>query len=201
MVENIGSWRGVVDGWGRAAASGQRGACIHGRMRQRDAHSHLQARSRECVLTGRTLRRPAAARYRIPRTAEKVLQRGEKIELLVDKTEALSTSARRFQHQSKSLKNVMWWKNVKMVRGGLALRHSSCAQLRALLAPCCASSLRPAARALLHECTLNAIAPPRAVAPHHWRRPHHFHCHRHASVWANICLVQEVVGEDLSQVV
>lgn len=52
----------------------------------------------------------------IPSLAEKVLQRGEKIELLVDKTEALSTSARRFQHQSKSLKNVMWWKNVKMVR-------------------------------------------------------------------------------------
>lgn len=45
--------------------------------------------------------------YRLP-AAEKVLQRGEKIELLVDKTEALSQSARRFQHQSKSLKNVMW---------------------------------------------------------------------------------------------
>lgn len=38
---------------------------------------------------------------------EKVLQRGEKIELLVDKTEALSQSAKRFQTQSKSLKNVM----------------------------------------------------------------------------------------------
>jgi len=45
---------------------------------------------------------------------EKVLQRGEKIELLVDKTEALSQSARKFQKQSKSLKNVMWWKNVKL---------------------------------------------------------------------------------------
>ena len=37
-----------------------------------------------------------------------MLQRGEKIELLVDKTEALSQSANKFQKQSKSLKNVMW---------------------------------------------------------------------------------------------
>ena len=41
-------------------------------------------------------------------STEKVLQRGEKIELLVDKTEALSQSARKFQFQSKQLKNVMW---------------------------------------------------------------------------------------------
>ena len=46
---------------------------------------------------------------------EKVLQRGEKIELLVDKTEALSQSAKRFQTQSKSLKNVM---SVGCVAGG-----------------------------------------------------------------------------------
>jgi vesicle-associated membrane protein 7 len=45
---------------------------------------------------------------------EKVLQRGEKIELLVDKTEALNQSAKKFQKASKSLKQAMWWKNVKM---------------------------------------------------------------------------------------
>jgi vesicle-associated membrane protein 7 len=45
---------------------------------------------------------------------EKVLARGEKIELLVDKTDALNQSAKRFQKTSKQLKNVMWWKNVKM---------------------------------------------------------------------------------------
>ena len=43
-----------------------------------------------------------------------VLARGEKIELLVDKTEALNQSAKKFQKASKSLKNAMWWKNVKM---------------------------------------------------------------------------------------
>jgi vesicle-associated membrane protein 7 len=45
---------------------------------------------------------------------EKVLARGEKIELLVDKTEQLNQSARKFQRASKSLKSAMWWKNVKM---------------------------------------------------------------------------------------
>lgn len=45
---------------------------------------------------------------------ERVLARGEKIELLVDKTDALNQSAKRFQKSSKQLKNVMWWKNVKM---------------------------------------------------------------------------------------
>lgn len=43
-----------------------------------------------------------------------MLARGEKIELLVDKTEQLNQSARKFQKQSRALKNVMWWKNVKM---------------------------------------------------------------------------------------
>lgn len=45
---------------------------------------------------------------------EKVLARGEKIELLVDKTEQLNQSAKKFQRASKSLKSAMWWKNVKM---------------------------------------------------------------------------------------
>ena len=45
---------------------------------------------------------------------EKVLARGEKIELLVDKTEQLNQSAKKFHKASKSLKDAMWWKNVKM---------------------------------------------------------------------------------------
>lgn len=43
-----------------------------------------------------------------------MLARGEKIELLVDKTDQLNRSAQKFQKSAKALKNVMWWKNVKM---------------------------------------------------------------------------------------
>jgi len=45
---------------------------------------------------------------------EKVLERGEKIELLVDKTDKLNQQAFKFEKSSKKLKNAMWWRNLKM---------------------------------------------------------------------------------------
>ena len=48
-------------------------------------------------------------------TSYKVLERGEKIELLVDKTEVLDQHAFKFKKQSRKLKNSMWWKNVKLM--------------------------------------------------------------------------------------
>eukprot|EP00620_Florenciella_sp_RCC1587_P017633 CAMPEP_0182558088 /NCGR_PEP_ID=MMETSP1324-20130603/1784_1 /TAXON_ID=236786 /ORGANISM="Florenciella sp., Strain RCC1587" /LENGTH=258 /DNA_ID=CAMNT_0024770247 /DNA_START=86 /DNA_END=863 /DNA_ORIENTATION=+ len=44
---------------------------------------------------------------------EMVLERGEKLELLVDKTEQLQSSADTFKFTSNKLKNVMFWKTVK----------------------------------------------------------------------------------------
>ena len=52
---------------------------------------------------------------------ERVLERGEKIELLVDKTENLNHQAFRFKKQSRALRNMMWWKNVKIVLFALSL--------------------------------------------------------------------------------
>jgi len=46
---------------------------------------------------------------------EKVLERGERIELLVDKTETLSSNAFKFKRQSTALKRSMWWKNIKLI--------------------------------------------------------------------------------------
>eukprot|EP01137_Pigoraptor_chileana_P027799 Opistho-2@10815 len=46
---------------------------------------------------------------------EKVLERGERIELLVDKTENLNEQAVVFKRHSTKLKKKMWWKNVKMM--------------------------------------------------------------------------------------
>jgi len=45
---------------------------------------------------------------------DKVLERGEKIELLVDKTEVLDQHAFKFKKQSRNLKNKLWWKNIKL---------------------------------------------------------------------------------------
>jgi len=46
---------------------------------------------------------------------EKVLERGERIELLVDKTENMSQSAFHFKKSSTQLKRAMWFKNVKLM--------------------------------------------------------------------------------------
>ena len=46
---------------------------------------------------------------------EKVIDRGEKIDLLVDKTQNLSQRTVQFKTSATRLKNVMWWKNLKLI--------------------------------------------------------------------------------------
>ena len=46
---------------------------------------------------------------------ERVLERGERIDLLVDKTDRLGGSAHDFRVRSRSLRRTMWWKNVKLM--------------------------------------------------------------------------------------
>ncbi|KAG6610014.1 Vesicle-associated membrane protein [Phytophthora cinnamomi] len=44
----------------------------------------------------------------------KVLERGDKIELLVDKTDQLNSQSAAFAQSSKNLRRRLWWENVKM---------------------------------------------------------------------------------------
>ena len=46
---------------------------------------------------------------------ERVLERGERIDLLVDKTDRLGAGAHDFRVRSRGLKRRMWWKNVKVM--------------------------------------------------------------------------------------
>ena len=46
---------------------------------------------------------------------ESVVDRGEHLELLVDKSDGLATSAQRFQKSSSHLRQALWWKNVRMM--------------------------------------------------------------------------------------
>lgn len=46
---------------------------------------------------------------------EKVLERGEKIELLVDKTDRLNQQAFKFEKSSRTLRRTMWWKKVRTI--------------------------------------------------------------------------------------
>lgn len=49
------------------------------------------------------------------RNIEGLLERGERIDLLVDKTDRLGGNAREFRVRSRGLKRKMWWKNVKLM--------------------------------------------------------------------------------------
>ena len=46
---------------------------------------------------------------------ERVLERGENIDLLVNKTDRLGVGAHDFRVRSRGLKRRMWWKNVKLM--------------------------------------------------------------------------------------
>ncbi|KAF4635389.1 hypothetical protein G7Y89_g2699 [Cudoniella acicularis] len=46
---------------------------------------------------------------------ESLLERGERIDLLVDKTDRLGGSAHDFRVRSRGLRRKMWWKNVKLM--------------------------------------------------------------------------------------
>lgn len=46
---------------------------------------------------------------------ERVLERGERLDLLIDKTDRLGGSARDFRFRSKGLRRRMWWKNMKLM--------------------------------------------------------------------------------------
>lgn len=45
---------------------------------------------------------------------EKVLERGEKIEMLVNKTDDLHSQSQSFKRKGTKLKRKMWWKNTKL---------------------------------------------------------------------------------------
>merc|ERR1712072_602028 len=49
------------------------------------------------------------------KNVEQILSRGERMDLLVDKTDNLSTQARAFRKRSAALRRSQWWKNQKLM--------------------------------------------------------------------------------------
>jgi vesicle-associated membrane protein 7 len=45
---------------------------------------------------------------------DKVLERGDRLELLVDKTATMEGNTMRFKRQARRFRNTMWWRNVKL---------------------------------------------------------------------------------------
>ena len=48
-----------------------------------------------------------------------IMERGEKLDLLIDKTEHLSANSVTFRTTSRNLQRAMWWKNMKLTIGAV----------------------------------------------------------------------------------
>lgn len=46
---------------------------------------------------------------------DKVLERGDRLELLVDKTANMQGNTFRFRKQARRFRNTVWWRNVKLM--------------------------------------------------------------------------------------
>ncbi|KAF9615227.1 hypothetical protein IFM89_022489 [Coptis chinensis] len=52
---------------------------------------------------------------------DKVLERGDRLELLVDKTSTMQGNTFRFRKQTRRFKNSVWWRNVKLTVAAIVL--------------------------------------------------------------------------------
>lgn len=55
------------------------------------------------------------------RNMDKIIERGEKIEILVKKSETLADQSYDLRDTSRKVKNKMWWKNKKVMIGIAAI--------------------------------------------------------------------------------
>ncbi|GLT81992.1 hypothetical protein SLE2022_004100 [Rubroshorea leprosula] len=74
---------------------------------------------------------------------EKVLERGDRIELLVDKTATMQDSAFHFRKQSKTLRRAIWMKNAKLLA---LLTGVILVLLYIIVAACCGGITLPSCR-------------------------------------------------------
>lgn len=89
-------------------------AQFNGELRRLMVEYGTTAQGRDDAL-GNVRREIDDVRGIMTRNIEGLLERGERIDLLVDKTDRLGGNAREFRVRSRGLKRRMWWKNVKLM--------------------------------------------------------------------------------------
>ncbi|GAA6060167.1 hypothetical protein JCM10212_005168 [Sporobolomyces blumeae] len=80
----------------------------------------------------------AATKDVMVKSIDAVLSRGERIEILVDRTDEMSQQARAFRKRSTVLRRKMWWKNVKVL---IAIGFSAMLLFYFLVASACGLNL------------------------------------------------------------
>jgi len=67
------------------------------------------------ILYSQVLEKCVQIRTIMVENIEKILERGDRIELLVDKTATMQDGAFHFKKQSKRLRRALWMKNAKLL--------------------------------------------------------------------------------------
>lgn len=67
------------------------------------------------ILCSQLLEKCVQIRTIMVENIEKILERGDRIELLVDKTATMQDGAFHFKKQSKGLRRALWMKNAKLL--------------------------------------------------------------------------------------
>ncbi|GAA5825232.1 hypothetical protein JCM5353_005917 [Sporobolomyces roseus] len=80
----------------------------------------------------------AATKDVMVKSIDAVLSRGERIEILVDRTDEMSQQARAFRKRSTVLRRKMWWKNIKVL---MAIGFSAILLFYLLVASACGLNL------------------------------------------------------------
>mmetsp|Transcript_19649 Transcript_19649/g.59428 ORF Transcript_19649/g.59428 Transcript_19649/m.59428 type:complete len:220 (+) Transcript_19649:184-843(+) len=75
---------------------------------------YCQAHPEELTKVASVQKKVADVQNIMMKNIENVLERGEKIELLVDKTDNLRFQADKFHKTGKQLRSKMWWQNMRM---------------------------------------------------------------------------------------
>lgn len=109
----------VSAAWAAGPATKARGAAAHSYdrsfgPRMKEAMEQLNASPETVSRVAAVQRQVDDVKSVMVENIEQVLARGDRIQLLVDRTEDLQAQAQQFQKQGKQLRTQMWWGNVKV---------------------------------------------------------------------------------------
>jgi hypothetical protein len=123
-----------------------------------------------------------AVRDIMTQNVEQLLSRGERLDLLVDRTQDVAAQSHAFRRQATTVRRNMWWKNVKImalagafltVSAVLWCRRQWCSCTRRSCSSCCSSSgcIRGSRPASARGCRAGPICSCHAVLQCLYRHP------------------------------
>ncbi|GBF87977.1 hypothetical protein Rsub_00689 [Raphidocelis subcapitata] len=109
----------ISEAWAAGPANKARSAAAHSfdrsfGPRMKDAMEQLNSSPETVSKVAAVQKQVEDVKSVMVENIEQVLARGDRIQLLVDRTEDLQAQAQQFQKQGRQLRTTMWWGNVKV---------------------------------------------------------------------------------------